>query len=110
METTQVKAAEMEEGRAGHKHDFGWGTSREGKTLWEVELQSGEKGWVYEEAGYGLECFVKRKPGKDVKDPGQPLVETKASRTKEIEKRHEHWLNKINKLRKQGQQKMTGTS
>lgn len=30
-ETTQVKAAEVEEGRAGHKDDFGWGTSREGR-------------------------------------------------------------------------------
>lgn len=37
---------------------------------------------MYEEAGYGLEGFVTRKPGEDSKDPGQPLSETKASRTK----------------------------
>lgn len=37
---------------------------------------------MYEEAGYGLEGFVTRKQGKDGKDPGQLLVETKASRTK----------------------------
>lgn len=31
METTQVKAAEVEQGRARHKDYFGWGTSREGE-------------------------------------------------------------------------------
>lgn len=46
------------------------------------KIQAGENDWVYEEAGYGLEGFVTRKPGEDSKDPGQPLSETKASRTK----------------------------
>lgn len=44
---------------------------------------------MYEKAGCGLEGFVTRKPGKDGKDPRQPLVETKAPKT-ETKERHEH--------------------
>lgn len=41
---------------------------------------------IYMGAGDGLQDLVTRKSGKDRKDPGQPLVETKVSRTKKLKR------------------------
>lgn len=63
---------------------------------------------MYEEAGCGLEGFVTRKPVKDGKDHGQPLVETNTSRTKRQKRGMSTETDKVNKLRSQGQQKRQG--
>lgn len=91
METTQDKAAEVEERRVGHKGDLVLGYSREGKEeFWERELHAGENNSrVYEEAGWGLEGFEQVKTGRDGKEPGWRLVESKASGTGTA-KKHEH--------------------
>lgn len=71
METTQDKAAEVEEKRVGHKGDLGWGNSREGKEKFgERELHTGENNSrVYNESGWGLEGFDRGKTGRDGKEP-----------------------------------------